>query len=231
MQAYGGQHDIDEQKTHEWLFAGITLSCLMMQLMAIVCLCEIRCCYERKQNCRRILRHRKNHAPLIIKAITLNTIINFPYNPHSHQLYKERKETMRPSKRAPDELREIRITRHHISHAEGSVLTEFGGTKVICTASIEEGVPRWLKRKNKGWVTAEYGMLPRSTETRIKRESMQGRPSGRTMEIQRLIGRSLRAVVDLKKLGERTILVDCDVIQADGGTRTASHHRRLCRPG
>ncbi len=129
---------------------------------------------------------------------------------------------MRPSKRCADELREVKLTRHYIRHAEGSVLAEFGGTRVVCTASIEDNVPRWLKGKGTGWLSAEYGMLPRSTETRMRRESMQNRPSGRTMEIQRLIGRSLRAVVNFKKLGERTVLVDCDVIQADGGTRTAS---------
>ncbi len=129
---------------------------------------------------------------------------------------------MRPSGRAPDQLREIRLTRNYTKHAEGSVLVEFGDTKVICTASVEERVPRWLKGKGQGWVTAEYGMLPRSTGQRMGREAAQGRQGGRTMEIQRLIGRSLRAVVDLNALGERVITVDCDVIQADGGTRTAS---------
>jgi len=129
---------------------------------------------------------------------------------------------MRPSGRAPDQLRPIRLTRQFTKHAEGSVLVEFGDTKVICTASVETRVPRFLKGKGQGWVTAEYGMLPRSTGSRMGREAAQGRQGGRTMEIQRLIGRSLRAVVDLTRLGEHTITVDCDVIQADGGTRTAS---------
>ena len=129
---------------------------------------------------------------------------------------------MRPSGRQPDDLRAIRLTRNYTKHAEGSVLVEFGDTKVICNATVEERVPRFLKGKGQGWVTAEYGMLPRSTGMRMGREAAQGRQGGRTMEIQRLIGRSLRAVVDLSALGERTITVDCDVIQADGGTRTAS---------
>ena len=129
---------------------------------------------------------------------------------------------MRPSGRAPDEMRHVRLTRHYTKHAEGSVLVEFGDTKVLCTASVEERVPRFLKGKNKGWVTAEYGMLPRSTGTRTAREAARGGQGGRTMEIQRLIGRSLRSVMDLEALGERSITVDCDVIQADGGTRTAS---------
>ncbi|PWV61759.1 ribonuclease PH [Plasticicumulans acidivorans] len=129
---------------------------------------------------------------------------------------------MRPSGRAPDQLRPIRITRDFTKHAEGSVLVEFGDTKVICTASVEERVPGFLKGKGQGWVTAEYGMLPRATHTRSAREAARGSQSGRTQEIQRLIGRSLRAVVDLAALGERTITIDCDVIQADGGTRTAS---------
>jgi ribonuclease PH len=128
----------------------------------------------------------------------------------------------RPSKRAPDQLRDIRITRHYTKHAEGSVLIECGHTKVICTASVEEKVPGFLKGKGQGWLTAEYGMLPRSTGTRMDREAAKGKQSGRTQEIQRLIGRSIRAVVDMQKLGERTIQIDCDVIQADGGTRTAS---------
>jgi ribonuclease PH len=128
----------------------------------------------------------------------------------------------RPSKRTPDQLREIRITRHYTKHAEGSVLIECGHTKVICTASVEEKVPGFLKGKGQGWLTAEYGMLPRSTNTRMDREAAKGKQSGRTQEIQRLIGRSIRAVVDMQKLGERTIQIDCDVIQADGGTRTAS---------
>ncbi len=129
---------------------------------------------------------------------------------------------MRPSGRAPNELRTIRLTRNYTKHAEGSVLVEFGDTKVICTASVDENVPRWMKGKGQGWVTAEYGMLPRSTGSRMSREAAQGKQGGRTMEIQRLIGRSLRAVVDMGALGERTITIDCDVIQADGGTRTAS---------
>ncbi len=129
---------------------------------------------------------------------------------------------MRPSGRAPDELRAIKLTRNYTKHAEGSVLVEFGDTKVICTASVSEGVPRFLKGSGQGWVTAEYGMLPRSTGSRMGREAAQGKQGGRTMEIQRLIGRSLRAVVDMKALGERTVTIDCDVIQADGGTRTAS---------
>ncbi len=129
---------------------------------------------------------------------------------------------MRPSQRQPDQLRTVRITRHYTKHAEGSVLIECGDTKVICTASVEEKVPPHKKGTGEGWVTAEYGMLPRSTGSRMAREAAKGKQSGRTQEIQRLIGRSLRSVVDLKKLGERTIQVDCDVIQADGGTRTAS---------
>lgn len=129
---------------------------------------------------------------------------------------------MRPSQRQPDQLRAIRITRHYTKHAEGAVLIECGDTKVICTASVEERVPPHKKGSGEGWVTAEYGMLPRSTGERMSREAAKGKQSGRTQEIQRLIGRSLRAVVDLGKLGERTITLDCDVIQADGGTRTAS---------
>ena len=129
---------------------------------------------------------------------------------------------MRPSGRAPDELRTIQLTRGYTKHAEGSVLIEFGDTRVLCNASIEDRVPGFLKGTGKGWVTAEYGMLPRSTGQRMMREAMKGRLDGRTMEIQRLIGRSLRAAVDLQALGERTITIDCDVIQADGGTRTAS---------
>ena len=128
----------------------------------------------------------------------------------------------RPSLRAPNELRPVRITRHYTRHAEGSVLIECGDTKVICTASVEENVPPFLRGKGQGWVTAEYGMLPRSTDTRMRREASSGKQSGRTQEIQRLIGRSLRAIVDLKQLGERSIQIDCDVIQADGGTRCAS---------
>jgi ribonuclease PH len=129
---------------------------------------------------------------------------------------------MRPSGRQPDELRQIRITRNYTKHAEGSVLVEFGDTKVICTATVEEKVPHFLRGKGQGWVHAEYGMLPRATGNRMGREAAHGKQGGRTMEIQRLIARSLRAVVDLSALGERTITIDCDVIQADGGTRTAS---------
>ena len=128
----------------------------------------------------------------------------------------------RPSDRANDQLRDIKITRNYTKHAEGSVLIEFGDTKVLCTASVENSVPRFLRGEGKGWITAEYGMLPRSTGSRMNREAARGKQSGRTMEIQRLIGRSLRAAVDLKKLGENTVTIDCDVIQADGGTRTAS---------
>lgn len=129
---------------------------------------------------------------------------------------------MRPSGRKPDQLRDITITRHYTRYAEGSVLIEFGHTKVICNASFDTGVPRFLKGKGQGWVTAEYGMLPRSTASRMRREASQNKAGGRTLEIQRLIGRSLRAIIDLTRLGENTLVVDCDVIQADGGTRTAS---------
>ena len=129
---------------------------------------------------------------------------------------------MRPSGRAPDELRPVRFTRRYTKHAEGSVLVEFGDTRVICTASVDESVPRFLKGKGRGWVTAEYGMLPRATGSRMNREAASGRQGGRTQEIQRLIGRALRAAVDMDALGERTIQLDCDVIQADGGTRTAA---------
>lgn len=129
---------------------------------------------------------------------------------------------MRPSGRKPDELRQIEFSRNYTKHAEGSVLVCFGDTKVICTATVEDRVPRFLKGQGKGWITAEYGMLPRSTGDRMSREASRGKQGGRTLEIQRLIGRSLRAVIDLEKLGERTITLDCDVIQADGGTRTAS---------
>ncbi len=128
----------------------------------------------------------------------------------------------RPSRREPDQMRPIAIERGFTRHAEGSVLIAFGDTRVICTASVEEGVPGFLKGRGQGWVTAEYGMLPRSTHTRTDREAARGKQSGRTQEIQRLIGRSLRAVTDLGELGERTVKLDCDVIQADGGTRTAS---------
>jgi len=131
-------------------------------------------------------------------------------------------EVSRPSGRQANDLREISITRQYTRHAEGAVLVEFGDTKVICTASVEDNVPRFLKGKGQGWVTAEYGMLPRSTGSRMDREAARGKQSGRTQEIQRLIGRSLRAAVDMNKLGENTVKIDCDVIQADGGTRTAS---------
>ncbi len=129
---------------------------------------------------------------------------------------------IRPSGRKPDQLRSIRITRRYTRHAEGSVLIEFGHTKVLCTASVEERVPPFLRGKEKGWITAEYSMLPRATNTRNAREAARGKQSGRTQEIQRLIGRSLRAIVDLRGIRDHTITVDCDVIQADGGTRTAS---------
>jgi len=129
---------------------------------------------------------------------------------------------IRPSGRRADELRPVHIVRHYTRHAEGSVLIECGDTRVICTASVEEGVPPFLKGQGQGWLTAEYGMLPRATTTRSRREAAEGRQSGRTQEIQRLIGRSLRAVVDLLSLGERTLRIDCDVIQADGGTRCAA---------
>jgi ribonuclease PH len=130
--------------------------------------------------------------------------------------------SMRPSSREAGELRQIRITRGYTKHAEGSVLIECGDTRVVCTATVEDKVPNFLKGKHQGWLTAEYGMLPRATGIRTQREAVAGKPSGRTHEIQRLIGRSLRAVTDLTKLGERTVQIDCDVLQADGGTRTAS---------
>ncbi len=129
---------------------------------------------------------------------------------------------MRPSGRTPEQTRPIRITRHYTKHAEGSILVEFGDTKVICTASVDTSVPRFLRGANQGWVTAEYGMLPRATGSRTDREAARGKQGGRTVEIQRLIGRSLRSAVDLSKLGEHSITIDCDVIQADGGTRTAA---------
>ncbi|WP_018232781.1 ribonuclease PH [Thioalkalivibrio thiocyanodenitrificans] len=129
---------------------------------------------------------------------------------------------MRPSGRQPDQMRTIRFTRNYTKHAEGSVLVEFGDTRVLCNATVDERVPPWLRNKGRGWVTAEYGMLPRSTNERMAREAARGKQGGRTLEIQRLIGRSLRAAVNLEGLGERQITVDCDVIQADGGTRTAS---------
>ena len=130
--------------------------------------------------------------------------------------------SLRPSGRQPQELRAISFQRAYTSHAEGSVLVSFGATRVLCTASVEEGVPSFLRGAQQGWVTAEYGMLPRATHTRSAREAARGKQTGRTQEIQRLIGRSLRAVVDLKGLGERTVTIDCDVLQADGGTRTAA---------
>jgi len=130
--------------------------------------------------------------------------------------------TKRTNDRAADALRAVRFTRHFTRHAEGSVLVEFGDTRVLCTASVEDGVPGFLRGKGQGWVTAEYGMLPRATHTRSSREAARGKQTGRTQEIQRLIGRSLRAVVDLRALGERTVTIDCDVLQADGGTRTAA---------
>jgi len=129
---------------------------------------------------------------------------------------------MRPSGRRLDELRPVRLTRHFTKHAEGSVLVEFGDTRVLCTATVEERVPPWLRGSRQGWVTAEYGMLPRATGSRNDREAARGRQQGRTIEIQRLIGRALRAVVDLEALGERRVVLDCDVLQADGGTRTAA---------
>jgi len=130
--------------------------------------------------------------------------------------------SIRPSKRESDQLRDVKVTRNYTKHAEGSVLVEFGDTKVICTASIDESVPPFLKGQGKGWLTAEYSMLPRATNSRNKRDISQGKPSARSQEIQRLIGRSLRSVVDFSLLGERQVIIDCDVIQADGGTRTAS---------
>src|SRR5438309_5868431 len=130
--------------------------------------------------------------------------------------------TIRPSNRAADELRPVKFTRRFTRHAEGSVLVQFGDTHVLCTASIEETVPSFLRGKGQGWVTAEYGMLPRATHTRSPREAAKGKQSGRTQEIQRLIGRAMRAAMDLKELGPRTVQLDCDVLQADGGTRTAS---------
>ena len=129
---------------------------------------------------------------------------------------------MRPGGRAADELRPVRFTRRYTTHAEGSVLCEFGATRVLCTASVESGVPAFLRGSGKGWLTAEYGMLPRATHTRSAREAARGRQGGRTHEIQRLIGRSLRACIDLAAIGERTVTIDCDVLQADGGTRTAA---------
>jgi ribonuclease PH len=134
---------------------------------------------------------------------------------------------MRPGGRAADELRPVRFTRRFTAHAEGSVLCEFGGTRVLCTASVENGVPSFLRNSGKGWLTAEYGMLPRATHTRSAREAARGKQAGRTQEIQRLIGRSLRACIDLGAIGERTITLDCDVLQADGGTRNGCDHRQF----
>jgi ribonuclease PH len=133
-----------------------------------------------------------------------------------------RREEMRPSGRDADEMRPVRFTPDYTQHAEGSVLAQFGGTSVLCTASVENRVPPWMRGNGRGWVTGEYGMLPRATHTRSAREATRGKQGGRTLEIQRLIGRSLRAITDLEALGERTITLDCDVIQADGGTRTAA---------
>ena len=143
-------------------------------------------------------------------------------SPLSDQLKNLGLDAMRPSGRKNDQMREVRVTRRFTKHAEGSVLIEFGDTKVLCNASITRGVPRWLRGSGSGWVTAEYGMLPRATNTRTDREAARGKQSGRTLEIKRLIGRSLRAAINLDRLGENTITVDCDVLQADGGTRTAS---------
>lgn len=143
-------------------------------------------------------------------------------SPLSDQLKNLGLDAMRPSGRQPDQMREVKVTRNFTMHAEGSVLIEFGNTKVLCNASVTRGVPRWLRGSGSGWVTAEYGMLPRATNSRTDREASRGKQSGRTLEIQRLIGRSLRAAIDLEKLGENTITIDCDVLQADGGTRTAS---------
>lgn len=143
-------------------------------------------------------------------------------SPLSDQLKNLKLDFKRPSGRDTDQLRQVTITRNYTMHAEGSVLVEFGNTKVLCTASVERGVPRFLRGSGSGWLTAEYGMLPRSTGSRMGREASRGKQGGRTLEIQRLIGRSLRAALDLNKLGENTITLDCDVIQADGGTRTAS---------
>src|SRR6056300_110539 len=143
-------------------------------------------------------------------------------SPLSDQLKNLGLDAMRPSGRQPDQMRDVKVTRNFTMHAEGSVLIEFGNTKVLCNASVTRGVPRWLRGSGSGWVTAEYGMLPRATNSRTDREASRGKQSGRTLEIQRLIGRSLRAAMDLNKLGENTITIDCDVIQADGGTRTAS---------
>ena len=147
------------------------------------------------------------------------SVFTSTYNVANSEL---RGSSMRPSERTPNQIRPVTFTRNYTLHAEGSVLVEFGNTKVLCTATVEAGVPRFMKGQGKGWVNAEYGMLPRATHTRNSREATRGKQGGRTMEIQRLIARSLRAAIDLKALGENTITIDCDVIQADGGTRTAS---------
>ena len=147
------------------------------------------------------------------------SVLTYTYNVANYEL---RGSSMRPSQRTPNQIRPVSFTRNYTLHAEGSVLVEFGNTKVLCTATVESGVPRFMKGQGKGWINAEYGMLPRSTHTRNAREASRGKQGGRTMEIQRLIARALRAAVDLKALGENTITIDCDVIQADGGTRTAS---------
>jgi ribonuclease PH len=159
----------------------------------------------------------KSHEYYHTLGVTL-----FDWHNAAHSNSSKEMHMQRPSGRQPDQLRPIKITRHFTKHAEGSVLVEFGDTRVLCNASVTEGVPRFLKGSGKGWLTAEYGMLPRSTGSRMDREAARGKQGGRTVEIQRLIGRSLRAAVDLDALGEFTIVVDCDVIQADGGTRTAS---------
>jgi ribonuclease PH len=153
---------------------------------------------------------------------TLHPAGRNPYNARYSARSENPMSAQRPSGRAPAEMRRVRFTRNFTKHAAGSVLVEFGDTKVICTASVDDSVPAFLRGRKVGWITAEYGMLPGATHTRSDREAARGKQGGRTMEIQRLIGRSLRAVVDMKALGERTIRVDCDVIQADGGTRTAS---------
>lgn len=158
-----------------------------------------------------------SHRCLVRIGITAGS----PYNAQPH-LFQAGDFNMRPAGRSNNQVRPVTLTRNYTKHAEGSVLVEFGDTKVLCTASIEEGVPRFLKGQGQGWITAEYGMLPRSTHTRNAREAAKGKQGGRTMEIQRLIARALRAAVDLKALGEFTITLDCDVLQADGGTRTAS---------
>lgn len=149
---------------------------------------------------------------------------NLKWNDSVYRLkqYSKQGNIMRPQNRLAHQSRPIKLTRHYTKHAEGSVLVEFGETKVLCTASVDDSVPRFLKGQGQGWVTAEYGMLPRSTHSRMQREAAKGKQSGRTMEIQRLIARSLRAMIDLNALGERSITLDCDVIQADGGTRTAA---------